>query len=153
MNRRLRCKCLRTGFTLVEVMVVTVIVAILGSLAYPSYQQAVRKAKRAEGRAALLQLMQQQERYYTLHTRYIAFSAVSNDDDARRFKWYSGDSSSASAYEISASACADETLQECVVLTAQAGSPKVNAAHADPQCGLLSLSSTGVKSPPGADCW
>lgn len=46
------------GFTLIEIMVVAVIVAILATIAYPSYQSSIRKAKRSEGHAALMQLMQ-----------------------------------------------------------------------------------------------
>jgi type IV pilus assembly protein PilE len=134
-------------------MVVAVIVAILAALAYPTYQHAIRKAKRAEARAALMQLMQQQERYYMLHTRYVAFSADSADADARKFKWYSGESAAASAYEISGGACAGESLQDCVVLTATAGSARVDSRYDDPHCGVLSLSSTGMKSPVDKDCW
>ena len=37
-----------SGFTLIEVMVVVVIVAILSTVAYPSYQESVRRTKRAE---------------------------------------------------------------------------------------------------------
>lgn len=143
----------RNGFTLVEVMVVAVIVAILASLAYPSYRDAVRKARRSEGRAALLQLMQQQERYYTLHTRYLAFSADAADADAKKFKWHSGESPAASAYEISGKACAGETLQDCILLVATPGSAKVDSGFDDPQCGALSLVSTGAKLPAAKDCW
>lgn len=143
----------RNGFTLAEVMVVAVIVAILASLALPSYRDAVRKARRSEGRVALLQLMQQQERYYTLHTRYLAFSADAADADAKKFKWHSGESAAASAYEISGQACAGETLQDCIVLVAIPGSARVDSGFDDPQCGALSLASTGAKLPAAKDCW
>ncbi|WP_233556284.1 type IV pilin protein [Noviherbaspirillum sedimenti] len=142
-----------SGFTLVEVMVVAVIIAVLAGLAYPSYRDAVRKARRAEGRAALLQVLQQQERYYLLHTRYIAFSADSADADAKKFNWHSGNSAAASAYEISGAACAGATLQDCILLSATPGSAKVDSAYEDPHCGVLSLSSTGAKLPAGKDCW
>lgn len=141
------------GFTLVEVMTVAVIIVILAALAYPSYRHAVRMAKRAEGRAALLQLMQQQERYYMLHTRYVAFAADSADVEAKRFKWFSGESAAASAYEISGAPCAAESLQDCILLTATAGSARVDSRHDDPHCGVMSLSSTGMKLPAGKNCW
>ncbi len=143
----------RSGFTLLELMVTLAIVAILAGLAYPSYRHAILKSKRAEGSGALLQLMQQQERYYLAHGRYIAFSSASVDPDERRFKWHSGSSAPASAYEISAVPCAGSTLQECVQLTAVAGTAQVNAQHRDPQCGLLSLSSSGARSPAAPECW
>lgn len=143
----------RRGFTLIEVMVTAVIVAILAALAYPSYSHTVRKARRAEGQAALMQLMQQQERYYMTHTRYVAFFADSADAESRKFKWFSGDSADASAYEISGVACAGESLQECIVLTARAGTARVNAHYADSRCGVLSLSSSGIKLPADKECW
>ena len=63
------------GFTLIDVMVAVVIVGILAAIAYPSYQHAVRKTRRAEARAALMQIMQQEERYYSHATTYIAFAS------------------------------------------------------------------------------
>ena len=42
------------GFTVIELMIVLIIVAILVALAYPSYVQYVRKAKRGEAQQLLL---------------------------------------------------------------------------------------------------
>jgi type IV pilus assembly protein PilE len=143
------------GFTLVEVMVVVAIVAILASVAYPSYQESIRKAKRAEGRAALTRLMQQQERFYSQNNRYVAFTADSGDDDAKKFVWYSGSSASTSAYEVEAAACDNEKIENCVVLTAKPGTDKVEANYKDTKCQKLVLTSTGKKSASSGatDCW
>jgi len=141
------------GFTLAEVMTVTAIIAILVTLAYPSYGYALRKVRRAEARAALMQAMQQQERYYIMHTRYVPFSAGSSDEDTRKFKWYSGEQAATSAYEISASACAGESLQDCIILTAAAGSAKVDRRYRDSDCAVMSLTSTGQKLPADKGCW
>ena len=43
------------GFTLIELMIVVAVVAILSSIAYPSYTEYVRRGHRAEARAGLLQ--------------------------------------------------------------------------------------------------
>lgn len=139
------------GFGFIELMATLVIVAILATVAYPSYQESVRKAKRAEGRAALMRLMQQQERYYSQHIRYIAFSSSSVDATERQFKWHSGDSPGKSAYEISGAACAGEPIDNCIVLTATPGTQKVDAGYSDAGCGALTLSSTGQRGPNG--CW
>lgn len=54
-----------SGFTLVEVMVVVVVVAILSMIALPTYQDAVRKARRTDAKAALTTAAQSLERYAT----------------------------------------------------------------------------------------
>ena len=64
MTRRARASA-RAGFTLIELMITVAIVGILAAIAYPSYQDSVRKGKRAEGRTALIDFLQQQERFLT----------------------------------------------------------------------------------------
>ncbi len=59
------------GFTLIELMVVAAIIAILATIAYPSYQEAVAKAKRNDAAGALLEAAQALERYYSANGRYI----------------------------------------------------------------------------------
>ena len=141
------------GFTLIEVLVVAIILAIIAAIAFPSYQAAIRKARRAEGHAALMQLMQQQERYYSQNTSYVVFSAASTDVHEKKFKWFSADNPSVSAYEMSAQACPNESIQNCVILTAKPGTAKVNSSFTDAQCGDLTFTSTGIKSANAPNCW
>lgn len=139
------------GFSMIELLVVLVILAILAAIEYPSYKESVRKARRAEGRAALLALMQQQERYYSQNSTYVAFSSTAENG----FKWFSAESAASSSYEISAAPCKDDTIQNCVELTAEPGTPKVNASYKDEICWNLSLTSTGIRKASGAaaHCW
>ena len=44
------------GFTLIELMIVVAVVGILAMVAYPSYQDHVRKSRRASAQAAMLEM-------------------------------------------------------------------------------------------------
>jgi prepilin-type N-terminal cleavage/methylation domain-containing protein len=67
------------GFTLIEVMIVVAIIGIISAVAYPSYLRYVTKSKRTECRTAIMQVMQQQERYFTQQNTYLAFSKPTSD--------------------------------------------------------------------------
>ncbi len=62
----------RSGFTLVEMMITLAVLAILASLAWPTYQSAAQKGRRADAMAALAQLIQAQERWRSEHASYQA---------------------------------------------------------------------------------
>ena len=46
------------GFSLLELMIVVVVVAILSAVAYPSYQAHIAASRRAEARAVLMEAAQ-----------------------------------------------------------------------------------------------
>lgn len=142
-----------TGVTLIELLIVLVIMGILASVAHASYKEYITKARRTEGKSALLQILQQQERYYSLHNSYIVFSSTSTDEDAAKFKWYSGERPASSAYEIIGEACPGDSIRNCLQLTATPGTAKVNANFSDPYCGKLIATSTGSKEASHEDCW
>ena len=58
------------GFTLIELMITVAIVGILATIAYPSYQDYVRRAARADAQADLLELAQWMERRFTTNNNY-----------------------------------------------------------------------------------
>jgi type IV pilus assembly protein PilE len=68
MHRQNNGRDLNFGFTLIELMVVVAVVAILASIALPSYQDSVRKAARRAGQAFMLEIANR-ERQYFLETR------------------------------------------------------------------------------------
>jgi type IV pilus assembly protein PilE len=64
------------GFTLIEVMIVVAIVAILATIAYPSYQDSIRKTRRADAKEALMRIAAAQERYFFTHNAYTKDSTL-----------------------------------------------------------------------------
>ncbi|MBL0296210.1 MAG: prepilin-type N-terminal cleavage/methylation domain-containing protein [Betaproteobacteria bacterium] len=61
-----------SGFTLVELMIAVVIVALLASIALPSFMDSIRKSRRSEAFAALSAVQQAQERWRGNHGSYAA---------------------------------------------------------------------------------
>ena len=134
-----RCAKFQSGMTLIELMIVVAIIGILASVAYPSYQQYVLRANRAEAQAVLSETAQFMERYFTTNGTYVGgalLSAVSPK----------GASGAAVKYNITP---ATVTTATTFTLTAT----PVNSQTADTTCGTLTLSNTGAQTPSTAGCW
>ena len=68
------------GFTLIEAMVAVAIVAILASIALPSYDRFVRSSRLENARADLLNNAQRLERYYAQKRKFTDFDKLKNDN-------------------------------------------------------------------------
>ena len=60
----------RRGFTLIELMIALVVVAILAAVALPSFMDSIRKSRRSEAFSALSNIQQAQERWRTNNAAY-----------------------------------------------------------------------------------
>jgi type IV pilus assembly protein PilE len=133
----------RSGFTLIELMITVAIVAILGSLAYPSYLESVRKGRRAEVRAALSNLLQQQERHLTQNNTYLVFAKGATTTPFRTHSANSGvlaDSSHVlGARECQAVGGVAPTVRDCIEVFAE---PRTTAM-ADPAAAEIAVDSLG----------
>lgn len=124
------------GFTLVELMVVLVILAILSTVAYPLYTEQTRKTRRTEGRAALLELAQAQERFFTVNGRYAATLASLSIDPATENGYYTITTTGGATFTARATASGAQT--------------------SDTACTAMTYTNLGEKSGTGSDtdkCW
>ena len=62
----------QSAFTLIELLMVILIIAILSAIVYPSYKQYVLKARRSDAKSALMRLAVAQEKFYNQHLSYSA---------------------------------------------------------------------------------
>jgi type IV pilus assembly protein PilE len=58
------------GFTLIELMITVVILAIIVGIAMPAYNQQTQKARRADARNALLDIAGREERFLSVSNAY-----------------------------------------------------------------------------------
>jgi type IV pilus assembly protein PilE len=143
------------GFTLIELMITVVIIGILTAIAYPSYQEYVRRGNRAEARSILLEDVQILERNYTTANRH---DAINSDGSGGAPVIITQSPKTGTAkYNIAvntasqiAGACA--TAGQCYMLTA---TPTGNMAGDN--CGNLRIDDSGARDATGAlgtaACW
>lgn len=137
-----------SGFTLIEVMIVVVIIGILTAVALPSYQESVRRGNRAAARTALLEAQQFMERFYATNNAYHQTLANPPVKVALPERFASVPPE-APSYSVKLSAIN--------VPTANSYQLEATPLQTDAKCGVLSVTNTGVKGESGsgtvAECW
>lgn len=135
------------GFTLIEIMIVVSVVGILLAIALPQYNNYMTKAARNDAKSAMLNIAQMEERYYSNNTTYILISALPAAAPTG-FQNYSGNDPNSRKYDITVVVGSTGSIATSFLMTA---TPVV--AGYDPQCGNLTLTSTGVKGSTTGSCW
>jgi len=70
------------GFTLVELIIAVAIVAIIGSIAFPSYQSAMNKSRFNVAKRDILEIEMSMEKYFTRNNRFPAtLDEITNKPD------------------------------------------------------------------------
>lgn len=133
MNQHSQARRRSSGFTLIELMITVAILAILASIALPSYQRYVVRSKRSAAQAQMLDIANRQQQFLIANRGYADKAALT-----------------ASGYslpaEVSGSYSYDVTLS-----TTGAPSYTLTFTPTGSQSGdgALSLTSEGVKTPSG----
>ncbi|MGE0014154.1 MAG: type IV pilin protein [Azoarcus sp.] len=133
-----------SGFTLIELMIVVAIVGILAAIAYPSYQESVRRSNRAECKGVIVNLANVLERRFSASSSYAGgmpagFGQCPADGGAAR-------------YTLAVNVPADGL--SFTITATRAG------AQATDRCGDLTLTNTALRGIANADagvvagdCW
>lgn len=131
-----------SGFTLIELMIVLVIVGILATIALPAYQDYVRKSRRAEAISLMLDLQLTQEKYRANNISYASSLAAMGVNST-----YISNQVSASYYTISATSATNNTY----TISAVAVGKQANDNQYGTACTTLTINQSNIKSP--ANCW
>lgn len=129
------------GVTLIELMIVIVVVAILASIAVPSYRQYVLRSHRTEAKAALMNVAAAQEKFYLQNNTY-----TDELSDAPPDGLGIPDTTEHGNYTIAIAAGADDTAFSATA-TATGGQAQ------DTRCATFTIDQAGVKTATNADCW
>jgi type IV pilus assembly protein PilE len=125
------------GFTLIEMMIVVVIVAILAAIALPSYEEHVVRSARVQAQAELLELSSLQEKIFLNSNAYCAsVTAAYNATSAGGLGRTSGKTNDG-RYDLSLDIT---TPSQTYVLTA---TPLSSSSQADD--GIISISESGQR--------
>lgn len=128
---------LARGFSLIELMVVVVVIAILAAVAYPNYRDSTLKSRRGQAKADLVELAQILERRHTVQNSYAGAVPTLSDSSALRHYTFTPTSlaTGAQTFTLTATPTGGQTADAC---------------------GTLTLTHTGQKgqsSGTAAECW
>lgn len=124
------------GFTLIEIMVVLAILGILAMIAYPSYSEHVKKTRRGEVQAMLLEAALEQESHRITNTSYSNSATTLGLNSTDHYD-----------FEISNVSATSYTL----TAKAKTTSPQHSDKEGTQECKNLSFNESGIKT--HKDCW
>jgi len=135
-----------SGFSLIELMIVVVVIAILSAIAIPSYSSYMLKSRRVDGVSFLTEVASEQIRFSSENNRFATTMAELGYGDAATANSEEG------FYNVSIET---SNGNQSYILTATpvATGPQVN----DTECAALTLNSSKQKTVSGTatptDCW
>lgn len=133
------------GFTLIELMITLLIVAIVLTFAANSYRGYILEARRAEGMGELLQLADRLERWYSDRQTY-AGAAVGDGSDPSHI-YPASSENNLYAFTINSADAVTYSISSA---------PTSTKSQDDDDCGTFTITSLGAKSVSGsttAKCW
>ena len=140
----------KTGFTLVELMIVITIVGVLSSIALPAYLDYARSAKRATAQSDLMKLSIFLERRFTENSSYLIAETVTDPISSAVCGIAAGCTPS-----LTGVVAHDDYAYSLTAVTATAFTLRALPGSNQDQdkCGTMTLTDTGVRTPTSNNCW
>lgn len=144
------------GFTLIEILIAVAIIGILAAIAYPTYSEAMRKARRADAKSLLMEVAARQEQFFSSQSPNTYAAALTQLSYVNPLQtdggWYTVTVASTNAAGV---ACASTPADPCTGFTLTA-TPQNDQAK--DRCNVFRLNHFGARemigaSLPAADCW
>lgn len=135
------------GFTLIELMIAVVVVAILLSIAVPSYRAQVQESRRTDAKTALLDLASREQRYFSVNNTFTnSPQDLGYGGAAASFPMNVG----SGYYSVSVTAPAAASPPTFTITATP-----INSQASDTQCGSFTVDNTGKQSVSGSSttCW
>jgi type IV pilus assembly protein PilE len=138
------------GFTLIEAMITAAVIALLATIAYPSYSRTMIKVRRSDAHESLMKAVALQEQYYVDNKRYATkMSELGYLDKAGSPTDAPLSREGNYTITVSASTATTFTLRAAPV----SGGPQAK----DTYCDKLTITDKGIKGKTGtasvATCW
>lgn len=135
------------GFTLIELMIAVVVVAILLSIAVPSYRAQVQESRRTDAKTALLDLASREQRYFSVNNTFTnSPQDLGYGGAAASFPMNVG----SGYYSVSVTAPTGASPPTFTITATP-----INSQASDTQCGSFTVDNTGKQSVSGSSttCW
>lgn len=119
------------GFSLIELIIIVVVLAVITSIAIPTYTSFVERTRRADAQVALLEAAARMEQFFTSNNTYVG-AALSSAVSENGF-YNLAATTTATTYSITATATGTQA--------------------SDTDCATFTITQTGQRTATNADCW
>lgn len=129
-------QCKQNGMTLIELLVVVVIVAVLASIALPSWTAQVQKSRRADARVMLMMVQVEQQKYRSNYSTYASSMTALGLSSYESGDYYNGAIASADAtsYTATATPTGSQSGDSCGTFAVNQMGTDTSGSYADADC-------------------
>jgi type IV pilus assembly protein PilE len=155
-NRHVFARLVRAqmGFTLIELMIVVVIVAILAAIAIPIYQRQIMESRRTSAKSALLDVASREEKYFSTNNAYTADLATLGYQGTGATITVPNNIPASDYYTIAVNLTGATTASTNFTATA---TPIAGSTQASDVCDIYTITDLGVQGNQGGSqttgCW